>query len=116
MVGKAGRRTKPVWILFTFPLLLSLNWIASAQEVSKTLLPNGLTVLIKENHASPIVAIDIWVNAGTINETEENNGISHFFEHMLFKGTTSRAVGQIDREIDAMGGRNNAATSWDFTH
>ena len=116
MVGKEGRTINPIWVLSIVFLLLSLSWTVNAQEISKTVLANGLTVIVKENHSSPIVAIDIWVNAGTINETDENNGISHFFEHMLFKGTDKRSVGQIDREIDSMGGRNNAATSWDFTH
>lgn len=79
-------------------------------------LDNGLTVIVKENHAAPIVALDVWVATGAINEDEENNGVSHFFEHMLFKGTERRGVGEFDREIESLGGRNNAGTAYDFTH
>jgi zinc protease len=116
MAGRGNRGRSLVLVLGIVQLLLSLSWTVAAQEVTKAVLPNGLKVIVKENHASPIVAIDVWVNTGAINESDENSGISHFFEHMLFKGTAKRAVGQIDREIDSLGGRNNAATSWDFTH
>ncbi|MFQ5815785.1 MAG: M16 family metallopeptidase [Candidatus Hydrothermarchaeaceae archaeon] len=79
-------------------------------------LDNGLTVIVKENHAAPIVALDVWVATGAINEDEENNGVSHFFEHMLFKGTERRGVGEFNMEIESLGGRNNAGTAHDFTH
>ncbi|MEE9594951.1 MAG: pitrilysin family protein [Candidatus Hydrothermarchaeales archaeon] len=79
-------------------------------------LENGMTVIVRENHAASIVALDVWVNTGAINENEENNGVSHFFEHMLFKGTEKRGVGEFDREIESLGGRNNAGTAFDFTH
>ncbi len=79
-------------------------------------LDNGMTVIVKESHAAPIIALDVWVATGSINEGDENNGISHFFEHMLFKGTKKRGVGEFDREIEALGGRSNAATAQDFTH
>lgn len=79
-------------------------------------LGNGLQVLIKEDHSAPIVAVDIWVGTGSANEDDRNNGVSHFLEHMLFKGTEKRRVGQISLEIDSIGGYNNAATSKDYTH
>lgn len=79
-------------------------------------LDNGLTVLLKENHANPIVTVDIWVGTGSMNEPAEINGMSHFLEHMMFKGTEKRPVGYIDREIESVGGETNAATSKDFTH
>ena len=79
-------------------------------------LDNGLTVLLKENHANPIVTVDVWVNAGSMDEPAPINGISHFLEHMMFKGTDKRPVGQIDLEIERVGGETNAATSKDFTH
>jgi zinc protease len=83
---------------------------------TKTVLANGLTVVVKEVHATPLVAVDIWVRAGACNETPEEAGISHFFEHMLFKGTKKRAVGEIAKAIQAVGGYSNAATSLDYTH
>jgi len=79
-------------------------------------LDNGLTVLIKENHANPIVTLDVWVNTGSMNEPHTIGGVSHFLEHMLFKGTQKRPVGQVDLEIESVGGETNAGTSKDFTH
>lgn len=83
-------------------------------QVSK--LDNGLTVLIRENHANPIVTLNVWVNTGSMNEPSEISGISHFLEHMMFKGTEKRPVGKVDIEIESVGGETNAGTSKDFTH
>ncbi|MFQ5795621.1 MAG: M16 family metallopeptidase [Candidatus Bipolaricaulia bacterium] len=88
----------------------------TSTDIQAFTLENGLTVLIVERPGVPIVAVDVWVNTGTINETKIDNGISHFFEHMLFKGTERRPPGAIDREIEGVGGRTNAATSFDWTH
>lgn len=85
-------------------------------DVNKTELSNGLTIITKENHSLPIVAVQMWVKVGSINEDKSNNGISHFIEHMLFKGTTRRGVGEISKEIEIRGGEINAATSKDFTY
>jgi zinc protease len=85
------------------------------EPYSRTALPNGLRLLIKEDHFAPIVAVAIWVGAGAADDPPGKNGLSHFFEHMFFKGTETRGVGQMDREIKALGGYNNAATSFDFT-
>lgn len=82
---------------------------------TKRTLSNGLTVIVKEVHTVPIVAVYFWVRTGSFNESEENNGISHFFEHMFFKGTTKRGVGEMDRIIKELGGYNNALTSIEYT-
>jgi len=79
-------------------------------------LKNGHTVIIKEIHANPIVTIDTWVKTGSVNEDKNNNGVSHFLEHLLFKGTKKYKVGEIDKIIESGGGHFNAATSKDFTH
>jgi zinc protease len=79
-------------------------------------LDNGLTVIIKESHANPIVTLDVWVNTGSMNEPAEIGGVSHFLEHMMFKGTKTRPVGKVDLDIESVGGETNAATSKDFTH
>jgi zinc protease len=90
--------------------------LSSAQpDVRAFTLDNGLTVLLVPRPGTGITAVDIWVNVGSLNETREISGISHFFEHMLFKGT-ERRPGGIDKEIEALGGRTNASTSYDFTH
>ena len=79
-------------------------------------LPSGVTLLVKENHSVPLAAVDLWVATGAARERPEENGISHFLEHLFFKGTPNRPVGAMDREIKSLGGYNNAATSYDFTH
>ncbi|MBM3333114.1 insulinase family protein [Candidatus Sumerlaeota bacterium] len=79
-------------------------------------LDNGLTVLIKESHANPIVTLNVWINTGSANEPPELNGVSHFLEHMMFKGTERRPPGKVDVDIESVGGETNAAASKDFTH
>ncbi len=79
-------------------------------------LDNGLRVIVKEVHSAPIVAVDIWVGTGAADEHPDEIGISHFLEHMFFKGTEKRPAGQMDLEIKGLGGYNNAATSYDYTH
>ncbi|MBN1516054.1 insulinase family protein [Candidatus Sumerlaeota bacterium] len=79
-------------------------------------LDNGLTVLINESHAHPLVTIDLWVEVGSAYEPEELAGVSHYLEHMLFKGTPEHKVGDIDRIVENMGGLWNAGTSRDYTH
>ena len=81
----------------------------------RTCLSNGLTVLLQENHAAPVVAFQAWVGVGSADETPDEAGIAHVFEHMLFKGTERRGVGQIAQEIEAAGGDINAWTSFDQT-
>jgi len=60
--------------------------------------------------------VDLWVATGSANESPSEEGISHFLEHLFFKGTPARPVGVMDRQIKTLGGYNNAATSYDFTH
>ena len=76
---------------------------------------NGLTVVIRENHSSPVVAVQVWVKAGSTTEPEDRAGMSHILEHMAFKGTKKRGPGQIAREVEALGGEINAYTSFDQT-
>ncbi|HEX9101767.1 MAG TPA: pitrilysin family protein, partial [Polyangia bacterium] len=78
-------------------------------------LPNGLRVVLQENHASKVVAFQAWVAVGSADEPPELAGIAHVFEHMLFKGTARRGVGQIAHEVEAAGGEINAWTSFDQT-
>jgi zinc protease len=74
-----------------------------------------MTVIMNENHAAPVVSIQVWVKAGSAHERDKEAGIAHLHEHMLFKGTQSRGVGSIAREVEAAGGQINAYTSWDMT-
>ena len=87
----------------------------STDEVRRTVLSNGLVVLTKELHTSPIVTSMIWYRVGSRNEALGATGKSHFLEHMLFKGTDRFKKGQIDLLTLKNGGGNNAFTSHDFT-
>ena len=89
---------------------------ANAQDFTVQKLPNGQTVVVYEIHNNPIVTIDTWIKTGSINETDENNGISHFLEHLFFKGTKVHPTGEMDRILESKGAVVNAATSKDFTH
>ncbi|OPX25903.1 MAG: hypothetical protein B1H02_00195 [Candidatus Latescibacteria bacterium 4484_107] len=93
----------------------SCEGAAFLHPFTRKVLPNGLTVYVKEVHETPIVAVYFWARTGSANEPEEINGIAHFFEHMFFKGTEKRGVGEMDRAIKALGGHNNAFTAMETT-
>src|SRR3954464_13267940 len=84
-------------------------------SIQRTVLPNGLTVLVQEDHSAPVVAIVTYVKAGYFDETDEQNGLAHALEHMFFKGTQKRGVGDIAKETKASGGYLNAHTIYDNT-
>ncbi len=87
-----------------------------ASEPIKELLPNGLTVILKEVHTAPVVTLELWVKTGSINEGRfMGSGISHFVEHMLFKGTKKRKVGEIAQTIQELGGDIGGYTSFENT-
>jgi predicted Zn-dependent peptidase len=83
--------------------------------VTKTTLANGIQVITEEIPSVHSVSVGIWVHAGSRDEDWEENGISHFIEHMLFKGTKRRSARQIAKEIDSVGGVLNAFTSKEFS-
>jgi len=87
---------------------------AAERKVVRKTLPNGMEVAVCESHASPVVAMQAWVRAGSTTEGElSGTGVSHFIEHMIFKGTEKRKLGVFDREIRGLGGSLNALTSTD---
>lgn len=78
-------------------------------------LENGLTVVVEENFAAPVAAVQVWVKTGAADETDKEAGLAHLLEHMVFKGTQSRPVGAVAREVESFGGDLNAFTSSDQT-
>ena len=84
-------------------------------EIIRTTLKNGMRVVLKENHSSPVSAFQVWVKAGSADENPGEAGISHLIEHMLFKGTDTRRPGEIARAIEGYGGHINAYTTYDHT-
>jgi zinc protease len=87
---------------------------SSAERLLFTL-DNGLRVAIQEDHFAPVVAIQMWVKAGSADETPDVAGAAHVHEHMIFKGTTRRSVGAIAAEVESSGGQINAFTTADHT-
>jgi zinc protease len=73
-------------------------------------------VIVQEHRASDVVALQLWVRAGARDESAAELGLAHYLEHMLFKGTTSRPTGFMDRDVESVGGRMNAGTSYDYTY
>ncbi len=80
-----------------------------------TTLANGLRIISQERPHLETVSLGIWVKTGSAYENKQNNGISHFLEHMSFKGTEKRTALQISEEIENVGGQSNAYTSREFT-
>lgn len=78
-------------------------------------LDNGMRVLTIERHTDPVVAVMTWYRVGSRNEREHEAGVSHFLEHMMFKGSKRFAKGEVDRVTTQLGGSNNAFTSYDHT-
>src|SRR6266571_550756 len=82
----------------------------------REVLDNGVTLIAQEHRASDVVALQMWVKVGGRDETPDELGLSHYLEHMLFKGTPTRPPGSIDLMVEGLGGTSNAFTSYDFTH
>lgn len=78
-------------------------------------LPNGLTVLLEEDHVAPVATFWVWYRVGSRHEREGLTGISHWTEHMLFKGTPAHPKGELARFVERLGGRWNAFTWKDYT-
>ena len=88
----------------------------SNAALRRVILDDGMICLIKEDHSAPVVAVQIWVGTGSIHEEENlGGGLSHYMEHMIFKGTTNRGPYDITKQIDEAGGEINAYTSYDRT-
>ena len=107
---------KKIYTVLTI-IVLSLNVTFALEEgMSVNTLPSGQKVVIKEVKDNNIVKIDTWINTGSINEDEKTSGISHFLEHLFFKGTQKYPTGTMDKILDSKGATVNAGTSKDFTH
>ncbi|MFZ9263957.1 MAG: M16 family metallopeptidase, partial [Polynucleobacter sp.] len=79
------------------------------------MLSNGMKVIVKEDHRAPTVAHMVWYKAGSIDEVNGKTGVAHVLEHMMFKGTKKLKPGDFSKQVAAVGGRDNAFTSKDYT-
>ncbi len=84
-------------------------------EIRKTVLSNGLTVVLREMHHAPVASFWVWYRVGSRNERAGATGISHWVEHMLFKGTPTYPQGEFDKAVAREGGMFNGMTWLDFT-
>ena len=83
--------------------------------IKLTKLNNGLTAISDNIDTVETVSLGIFVNVGSVNEDDNQKGVSHFLEHMVFKGTTTRSALQISNEIESVGGLMNAFTGHEMT-
>src|SRR5690606_25566325 len=88
---------------------------AEQAGVSDFMLANGMQVVVIPDRRAPIVTHVVWYKVGSADEPPGKSGIAHFFEHLMFKATTTYAEGAFDRAVAAIGGSNNAFTSYDYT-
>jgi zinc protease len=105
LIGAAAAATKPP----------AAPRVPGAEQVKSITLANGMKVIVWTDRDIPNVALYNWVRAGSRNEVSGITGLAHFFEHMMFNGTSRRAPGEFDRIMEAQGGSNNAFTSDDVT-
>lgn len=88
---------------------------AEAARVQQFTLANGLTLIVKPDRRAPTAVHMLWVRVGAMDEVDGTSGVAHVLEHMMFKGTPSVPAGEFSRRVAAMGGRENAFTSRDYT-
>ncbi|SFU27513.1 zinc protease [Nitrosomonas eutropha] len=101
-----------ILLCVTLVLVSPLSVSANPHEY---LFDNGLKLVIKEDHRSPVVIQQVWYKAGSMDEVNGTTGVAHALEHMMFKGTDSVPTGEFSRRIAAVGGKENAFTSSDYT-
>src|SRR5262245_15320501 len=89
--------------------------VPGADQVQAVTLANGMQIIVWPDRDIPNIALFNWVHVGSRNEVPGITGLAHFFEHMMFNGTSSRPQGEFDRILEANGARNNAFTTSDVT-
>ena len=102
---------------FCVALLLPAGaWAAAGTDNTfETTLANGMRVVVREDHRAPTAVQMVWYRVGSIDEHDGVTGVAHVTEHMMFKGTPSVGPGEFNRRVAAVGGRDNAFTSTDYT-
>jgi len=105
--------------ILTLPLASSAHAIESdglgGPDVAHFFLDNGLEVVVIPDHRAPIVTHMVWYKVGSADEVAGKSGLAHFFEHLMFKGTKNHPQGDLEKAVAAIGGQQNAFTSYDYT-
>ena len=105
-----------------FMLLVVASSLAQAGDPRITVsytrfrLPNGLDVILHEDHTVPSVSVNIWYHVGSAREKPGRTGFAHLFEHLMFMGSKDAPEGKLDQWLEAAGGENNASTNTDRTN
>jgi len=95
--------------------LLALPLLAHADGAQQFTLSNGMALIVKPDHRAPTAVHMLWVRVGSMDEVDGSSGVAHVLEHMMFKGTPTVKAGDFSRRVAALGGRENAFTSKDYT-
>ncbi len=112
---RLSRTTTILLSLFLSLLFTTISEAGLKENVFETVLPNGLKVILLENHKAPLVTFQVWYRVGSRNEAWGKTGLSHMLEHMMFKGTERVGPEEFSRTIQENGGNDNAFTSYDYT-
>lgn len=111
----AIRKGGIVFFLLWFLSFIPVSEAALGEQVYQKVLPNGLKVILLENHKAPVITFQVWYRVGSRNEEWGKTGLSHMLEHMMFKGTKGISGTEFSHIIQENGGNENAFTSQDFT-
>lgn len=107
-------------IILIFVLLLSSASLAQEVHISvpytQFVLPNGLTVILHQDHSTPTVSVNLWYHVGSGREKPGRTGFAHLFEHIMFEGSGHVPEGKFDEWLEAAGGNNNGSTNSDRTN
>jgi len=120
MISRTSIRRLAAALVLSFATALPTGTVlAEAQPkrepVANFLLGNGMEVVVIPDHRAPVVTHMVWYKIGSADEPPGKSGIAHFFEHLMFKGTTNHKPGEFDATVAEIGGNENAFTSYDFT-
>ncbi len=109
------RKASEFFSVALFCLPLTIGVAGAANQPQQMVLPNGLKVIVKEDHRAPVVVSQVWYKAGSEDEHNGTTGVAHVLEHMMFQGTKKVPSGEFSKQIAAAGGRENAFTNRDHT-
>ena len=110
-----NRAALPFFGVWLAAMLLAAPLHAHADEAQQFTLTNGMTLIVKPDHRAPTAVHMLWVRVGSMDEVDGSSGVAHVLEHMMFKGTPTVKAGDFSRRVAALGGRENAFTSKDYT-
>lgn len=105
-----------IFLITVFVVAFGKTSLATNIEFKEFDLPNGLHVIVQEDHSVPIVAVSVMYHVGSKNEQPDRTGFAHFFEHLMFEGTQNIGRHQYDKIVESAGGTLNANTSNDRTY